>query len=72
MVVQSMVSDKRCYVVLHLIIYPDTKCFSNQKRYLKKIKSVLNTITCYLEDDKNDEVNFIEETSTFTLQMIKI
>ena len=39
----------------------------------KKIKkSVLNTITFYLEDDDHKEVNFNEETLTFTLQMIKI
>ena len=39
----------------------------------KKInKSVLNTITFYLEDDKNEEVDFNGETLTFTLQMIKI
>ena len=35
-------------------------------------KSVLNTITFYLEDDNNEEVNFKGETLTFTLQMIKI
>ena len=35
-------------------------------------KSVLNTITFYLEDDNNKEVNFNSETLTFTLQMIKI
>ena len=35
-------------------------------------KSVLNRITFYLEDDNNEEVNFNEETLTFTLQMIKI
>ena len=41
--------------------------------YYKKInKSVLNTITFYLEDDNNEEVNFNGETLTFTLQMIKI
>ena len=39
----------------------------------KKIsKSVLNTITFYLEDDNNEEFNFNGETLTFTLQMIKI
>ena len=39
----------------------------------KKInKSVLNTITFYLEDDNNEEVDFNVETLTFTLQMIKI
>ena len=35
-------------------------------------KSVLNTITFYLEDDHNEEANFNGETLTFTLQMIKI
>ena len=39
----------------------------------KKInKSVLNTITFYLEDENNEEVDFNGETMTFTLQMIKI
>ena len=39
----------------------------------KKInKSVLKTITFYLEDDNNEEVDFNGETLTFTLQMIKI
>ena len=41
--------------------------------HYKKINiSVLNTITFYLEDDINKEVNFNGETITFTLQMIKI
>ena len=40
--------------------------------YKKINKSVLNTITFYLEDDNNEEVNFNENTLTFTLQMIKI
>ena len=35
-------------------------------------KSVLNTITFYLEDDNNEEVDFNGETLTFTLQMNKI
>ena len=49
------------------------KCFPNLKQYTKKInKSVLNSITFYLEDDNNEEVNFNQETLTFTLQMIKI
>ena len=29
-------------------------------------------MTFYLEDDKNEEVDFNGETVTFTLQMIKI
>ena len=40
--------------------------------YKKINKSILNTITFYLEDDNNKEVNFNGETLTFTLQMIKI
>ena len=34
-------------------------------------KSILNTITFFLEDDKNEEVDFNGETVTFTLQMNK-
>ena len=40
--------------------------------YKKINKSVLNTITFYLEDDSDKEVDFSQETLTFTLQMIKI
>ena len=35
-------------------------------------KCVLNTITFYLEDNNNEEVDFTGETLTFPLQMIKI
>ena len=35
-------------------------------------KSVLSTIPFYLDDDKNEEVNFNGETLTFTLQMNRI
>ena len=35
-------------------------------------KFVLNTVTFYLEDDNNKEVDFNGETLTFTLKMIKI
>ena len=50
------------------------KIFSEPEtiHYKKINKSVLNTITFYLEDDNNEEVNFNGETLTFTLQMIKI
>ena len=50
------------------------KVFSEPEtiHYKKINKSVLNTITFYLEDDNNKEVNFNGETLTFTLQMIKI
>ena len=40
--------------------------------HYKKNKSLLNTITFYLEDDNNEEVDFNQETLTFTLRTIKI
>ena len=49
-----------------VIFEPETK------HYKKLNKSVWNTITLYSEDDNNQEVDFIGETLTFTLQMIKI
>ena len=53
---------------------PGYKVFSEPETiHFKKInKSVSKTITFYLEDDNNEEVNFNRETMTFTLQMIKI
>ena len=53
---------------------PGYKVFSEPEtiHYKKIYKSVLNTITFYLEDDKNEDVDFNGETLTFTLQMIKI
>ena len=50
------------------------KVFSEPEAiHFKKInKSVLNTITFYLEDNNNKVVDFNQETMTFTLQMIKI
>ena len=47
-------------------------CEPETIHYKKINKSVLNTITFYLEDDDNEEVNFNGETLTYTLQMIKI
>ena len=47
-------------------------CERETKHYKKLNKSVLNTITFYLEDDNNEVVDFNGETLTFTLQMIKI
>ena len=47
-------------------------CEPETIHYRKINKSVLNTITFYLEDDNNEEVDFNQETLTFTLQMIKI
>ena len=50
------------------------KIFSQPEtiHYKKVYNSVLNTITFYLEHDNNKEVDFNQETLTFTLQMIKI
>ena len=47
-------------------------CQPETIHYKKINKSVLNTITFYLKDDNNEEVDFNGETLTFTLQMIKI
>ena len=47
-------------------------CEPETIHYKKINKSVLNTITFYLEDDNNEEVDFNQETLSFTLQMIKI
>ena len=47
-------------------------CQPETIHYKKIHKSVLNTITFYLEDDNNNEVDFNQETLTFTLQRIKI
>ena len=47
-------------------------CEPETIHYKKINKSILNTITFYLEDDDYKEVNFNGETLTFTLQMIKI
>ena len=47
-------------------------CEPETIHYKKINKSVLNTITFYLEDDNSEEVDFNNETLTFTLQMIKI
>ena len=53
---------------------PGYKIFSKpDKIHYKKIsKSIFNTITFYLEDDNNKEIDFNQETLTFTLQKIKI
>ena len=53
---------------------PGYKVFSEPEtiHYKKINKSVLNTITFYLEDDNNKEVDFNQETLNFTLQMNKI
>ena len=47
-------------------------CQPETIHHKKLNKSVLNTITFYLEGDNNKLVDFNNETLTFTLQMIKI
>ena len=47
-------------------------CEPETIHYKKINKSDLNTITFYLEDNNNEEVDFSQKTLTFTLQMIKI
>ena len=47
-------------------------CDPETIHYKKINKSVLNTVTFYLEDNNNEVVIFNGETLTFTLQMIKI
>ena len=47
-------------------------CEPETIHYKKINKSVLNTITFYLEDDSDKVVDFNQETMTFTIQMIKI
>ena len=47
-------------------------CQPQTVHYKKINKYVLHTITLYLKDDNNEEVDFNGETFTFILQMIKI
>ena len=53
---------------------PGYRVFLSLKPFIirKTNKHVLDAVTFYLEDDNNGEVNFNEETLTFTLQLIKI
>ena len=46
-------------------------CEPETIHYKKLNKSVLISITFFLEDDNHEEVNFNGETLTFTLQLIK-
>ena len=47
-------------------------CEPETTHFKKTNKLVLDTITFYLEDDKNEEINSNGETLSFTLQMFKI
>ena len=70
----SVVNGNRQPILYSFVLDKPYKVFCEPKtiRYKKIYKSVLNTITFYLEDDNNEEVDFNGETLTFTLQMIKI
>ena len=62
-IVYSFVLDKKAgFKVL---------CELETIHYRKLFKLVLNTINFYLEDHNNEEVDFIQETLTFTQQLIK-
>ena len=60
----SVVNGSRQPILYSFVLdkKPGYKVFSEpeRKHYKKVNRSVLNTITCYLEDDNNEEVNFIE------------
>ena len=76
-VIDGSVNDGVRQLILYsfvLDIKPGYKVFCEPEtiHYKKRNKSVLNTITFNLEDDNNKEVDFNQETLTFTLQMIKI
>ena len=72
----SVVNGLRQSILYSFVLdkLPGYKVISEpETMHYKKInKSVLNTVTFYLEDDNNKEVDFNGETLTFTLQMIKI
>ena len=74
-IVGSMLDGLRQPIIFALFYknLEDIKCFANLNHLIiKKInKSVLNTITFYLEDGYKEEVKFKGETLTFTLQMVK-
>ena len=72
----SVVNGSRQPILYSFVLHqkPGYKVFSEPKtiHYKKITKSVLNTITFYLEVDNNEEVIFNEETLNFTLKMIKV
>ena len=60
-------------LVLFEINQQDIKCFCEAEtiHYKKINESILNTITFYLENGNQREVDFNEETLTFTLRLMK-
>ena len=70
----SVISGLRQPILYSFVLDKQTgyKKFSEAETILyNKNKSVLNTITLYLEDDNNEEADFNKETLTFTLKMIE-
>ena len=72
----SVVNGSRQPILYSFVLdkKPGYKVFSEPEtiHYKKINKAVLNTMTFYLENDDNEEVDFNGETLTFPLQMIKI
>ena len=72
----SVVNGLRQPIIYSFVLdkLPGYKVFSEPETIpFKKInKSVLSTITFYLENNDHKEVDFNQETLNFTLQMIKI
>ena len=66
----SVVNGLRRPILYSFVLdkYPGYKVFSEPEKicYKKINKSILKTITFYLEDDNNKEVDFNQETLTFT------
>ena len=72
----SVVNGLRQSILYSFVLdkLPGYKVFSEPEtiHYKKINKSVLNTITFYLENNNNEEVDFNGESLSFTLQLIKI
>ena len=72
----SLVCGKRQPILFSLVLDKPSEnkvfCETETKHYKKTNKSVLNTITIFLQDFIHKEVDFIVETLTFTLRMVEI
>ena len=72
----SVVNSLRQPIIFSFVLdkLPGHKVFCEPEtvHYKKIKKSILNTITFYLEDDNDKEVDFNGETLTFTLKKNKI
>ena len=72
----TVVNGVRQPILLSFVFYKQSGCNVFRQpgtiHNIKINKSVLNTITFYLENDWHKEVSFNGETLTFTLQLIKV